>query len=215
MNFQMFKLVLEKAEEPEIKFLTSDGSLTKQESSRKTSISALLTLPKPLTVQFSSAAQSCPTLCNPMYRSMAALPVHHQLPEFTQTHVHRDSDAFQPSHPVIPFSSFPQSLPASQSFAMSQLFAWGGQSTGVSALASVLPKKPQGWSPSELIGWKSWITINWQIVKEMGIPDHLTYLLRILYASQEATVRTGHETTDQFQIGKGVCQGCILSSLLI
>ena len=141
-----------------------------------------------------------------MYRSMAALPVHHQLPEFTQTHVHRDSDAFQPSHPVIPFSSFPQSLPASQSFPMSQLFAWGSQSTGVSALASFLPKKPQGWSPSELIGWKSWITINWQIVKEMGIPDHLTYLLRILYASQEATVRTGHRKTDWFQIGKEVHQ---------
>ena len=50
----------------------------------------------------------------------------------------------------------------------------------------------------------------WIILKEMGIPDHLTCLLRILYASQEATVRTGHGTTDWFQIGKGVCQGCIL-----
>ena len=51
----------------------------------------------------------------------------------------------------------------------------------------------------------------WKILKEMGIPDHLTYLLRNLYAGQEATVRTGHGTTDWFQIGKGVCQGCILS----
>ena len=109
MNFQMFKLVLEKAEEPKIKVPTSTGSLKKQESSRKTSISALLTMPKPLTV---------------------------------------------------------------------------------------------------------WITINWKILKEMGIPDHLTCLLRNLYAGQEATVRTGHGTTDWFQIGKGVHQGCILSPCL-
>ena len=59
-----------------------------------------------------------------------------------------------------------------------------------------------------------WITINWKILKELGIPDHLTSLLRNLYAGQEATVRTGHGTTDWFQIGKGVCQGCILSPCL-
>ena len=114
MNFQMFKLVLEeaeekkkeKAEEQKIKLPTSAGSSKKQESSRKTSISSLLTIPKPLTV---------------------------------------------------------------------------------------------------------WITINWKILKEMGIPDHLICLLRNLYAGQEATIRTGHGTTDWFQIGKGVCQGCILS----
>ena len=105
----MFKLVLEKAEEPEIKLPTSTGSRKKQESSRKTSISALLIMPKPLTV---------------------------------------------------------------------------------------------------------WITINWKILKEMGIPDHLTCLLINLHAGQEATVRTGHGTTDWFQIGKGDCQGCILSSCL-
>ena len=109
----MFKLDLEKAEEPEIKFPTSTGSQKKQENSRKTSTSALLTihllLPKPLTVD------------------------HHKL---------------------------------------------------------------------------------WKILKEMGIPDHLTYLLRNLYAHQEATVRTGHGTTDWCQIGKGVCQGCILSPCL-
>ena len=56
-----------------------------------------------------------------------------------------------------------------------------------------------------------WITTNWKILQEMGIPDHLTRLLRNLYAVQEATVRTGHGTTDWFQIGKGVRQGCILS----
>ena len=54
----------------------------------------------------------------------------------------------------------------------------------------------------------------WKILKEMGMPDHLTCLLRNLYADQEATVRTGHGTTDRFQIGKGVCQGCILSPCL-
>ena len=102
----MFKLVLEKAEEPEIKLSTSAGSWEKQESSRKTSISALLTMSKPLTV---------------------------------------------------------------------------------------------------------WLTTNWKIFQEIGIPDHLTCILRNRYAHEEATVRTGHGTTDWFQIGEGVCQGCILS----
>ena len=106
VNFLIFKLVLEKAEEPEIKLPTSAGSWKKQESSRKTSISALLTTPEPLTV---------------------------------------------------------------------------------------------------------WITINWKTLKEKGIPDHLTCLLRNLYAGEEATVRTRNGTTDWFQSGKGVRQGCILS----
>ena len=105
----MFKLVLEKAEEPEIKLPTCAGSWKKQESFRKTSTSALLSMQKPLTV---------------------------------------------------------------------------------------------------------WITINWKILREMGIPDHLTCLLRNVYAGQEAIVRTGHGTTDWFQIGKGVRQGCILSPCL-
>ena len=60
-----------------------------------------------------------------------------------------------------------------------------------------------------------WITINWKILKEMGIPDHLTCLLRNLYADQEATVRTGHWTTDWFQIGKGALQGWILAPCLL
>ena len=59
-----------------------------------------------------------------------------------------------------------------------------------------------------------WITTNWKILKEKGIPDHLTCLLRNLYAGQEATIRTGHGTTDWFQIGKEVRQGCILSPCL-
>ena len=61
------------------------------------------------------------------------------------------------SSSIVPFCSCPQSLPASESFPMSQLFAWGGQCTGVSALASFLPKKSQGWSPSE---WADWISLQ-------------------------------------------------------
>ena len=59
-----------------------------------------------------------------------------------------------------------------------------------------------------------WITTNWKVLQEMGKPDHLIRFLRNLYAGQEATVRTGHATTDWFLIGKGVCQGCILSPCL-
>ena len=110
-----------------------------------------------LKIQFSSVTQSCLTLCNPINCSTLGLPVHHQLPEFTQTH-----PLSRWCHPaisslVVPFSSCPQSLPASESFPVSQLFAWGGQSTGVSALASFLPKKSQGWFPSE---WTSWISLQ-------------------------------------------------------
>ena len=73
--------------------------------------------------QIRSVAQSCPTLCDPMNRSTPGLPVHHHLPEFTQTHVHRVSDAIQPSHPLSsPSPLAPKSLPASESFPMSQLF---------------------------------------------------------------------------------------------
>ena len=104
-------------------------------------------------VQFSSVAQSCLTLCDPMNCSTPGLPIQHQLLEFTQTHVHWCQPAISSS--VIPFSSCPQSLPASESFPMSQLFAWGVQSTGVSALASVLPMNIQDWSPSEWTGWIS------------------------------------------------------------
>ena len=119
MNFQMFKLDSETAEEPEIKLPTSPGSSKKQESSRKTSIYALLTMPKPLTVWITT-------------------------------------------------------------------------------------------------NWKIlvWITTNWKILKEMGVSDHLTCLLRNLDAGQEAIVRTECGTTDWFQIGKRVRQGCILSPCL-
>ena len=103
----------------------------------------------------SSVAQSCPTLCDPMNRSTPCLPVHYQLPEFTQ--LMSIASVMPSSHLILccPLLLLPQSLPASQSFPMSQLFAWGGQSTGVSTLASFHPKKSQGWSPSEWMGWIS------------------------------------------------------------
>ena len=97
-----------------------------------------------LSVQFSSVAQSCLTLCDAMNRSMPGLPVHHQLLEFTQTQVLRVGDAIQPSHPLVPFSSYPQYFPASGSFPMSQLFSSGGQSPAASSSASVLPMNIQG-----------------------------------------------------------------------
>ena len=90
-------------------------------------------------LQFSSVAQSCLTLCNPTDCSTPGLPVHHQLLEFTQTHVHWVNDTIQPSDPFVPFSSRLQSFLASGSFQMSQFFASGDQSIGASALASVLP----------------------------------------------------------------------------
>ena len=103
-------------------------------------------------VQFSYSVVS--DSWRPMNRSTPGLPVHHQLPKFTQTHIHRVSDVIQPSHPLS-YPSPPDPNPSQhQSFPMSQLFAWGGQSTGVSALASCLPKKSQGWS-SEWTGWIS------------------------------------------------------------
>ena len=148
------------------------------------------------------------------------------------------------SSSVVPFSSCPQSLPASESFPMSQSFTWGGQSTGVSALASFLPKNTQGWS----LEWAGWISLQseitekarefqkniyfcfidyaktfhsvvhsklWKIFQEMWIPDHLTCLLRNMYACQEAIVRTEHGTTDWFQIGKEGMSSLYIVTLLI
>ena len=106
-------------------------------------------------VQFSSVAQSCPTLCDPMNHSAPGLPVHHQLPEFTQTHVHWVGGAIQPSHPLS--SPSPPCLNLSQRQDLFQLFTWGGQSIGVSASASVLPMNSQDWSP---LGWYGWISLQ-------------------------------------------------------
>ena len=111
-----------------------------------------------LSVQFTSVDKSSLTLCDPMNHSKPGLPVHHQLLEFTQSHIHRVSDAIQPSHPLSSPSPPAPNPSQCESFPLSQLFAWGGQSIGVSALASVLPKNTQGWSPSE---WTGWISMQW------------------------------------------------------
>jgi len=106
--------------------------------------------------QFSSVTQSYPTLCYPMNRSTPGFPVHHQLPEFTQTHVRQVGDAIQPSHPLSPPSPPAPNLSQHQSLfheSFPQLFAWGGQSIGVSAL--VLPMNTQDQSPLEWTGWIS------------------------------------------------------------
>ena len=119
-----------------------------------------------ISVQFSSVAQLCSTLCDAMNHSTPGLPVHHQLQKFTQTHVHWVSDAIQPSRllssppPPAPNPSQHQSLfQWGNSLHKSTLFQWvnslHGQRTGVSALASFLPKQSQGWSPSEWTGWIS------------------------------------------------------------
>ena len=98
-------------------------------------------------IQFSSVTQSCPTLCDPINCSMLGFPVHHQLPEFIQTHVHWVSDAIQLSHPLLFLSS---------AFSLSQhqglFFASSGQSIGALAWASVLSMNIQGWFPLGLTG---------------------------------------------------------------
>ena len=109
-------------------------------------------------VQFSSVAQPCLTLCDPMNRSTPGLPVHHQLPESTQTHVHWVNDAIKPSHPL----SSP-SLPALNPSQHQDLFQWVGslhqvaKVLGVSASTSVLPMNTQDWSP---LGWTGWISLQ-------------------------------------------------------
>ena len=104
-------------------------------------------------VQFNSVVQSFLTLCNPMDCSMPGLPVYHQFPEFTQTHVHCVGDAIQPSHSLLS-----PSLPAfNLSQQMSQFFTSSNQNIGVSASTSVLPMNIQDWFP---LGWTGWISLQ-------------------------------------------------------
>ena len=117
----------------------------------------ILVPPQGISVQFSSVPQSCPTLCDPMdCMQHVRLPCPSPTPGACSNSCpwtwwcHPTISSF-----VVPFSSCPQSLPASGSFPMSQLFTWGGQSTGVLALASVLPKNNQDLSPLEWTGWIS------------------------------------------------------------
>ena len=108
-------------------------------------------------VQFSSVTQSSPTLCDPMNHSTPGL-----CPSPTPAVYPNSCPSSQWCHlaissSVVPFSSCPQSLPASGSFPVSQLFAWNGQSIRVSALTSVLPMNTQDWSP---LGWTGWISLQ-------------------------------------------------------
>ena len=108
-----------------------------------------------LSVQFSSVAQSCPTLCNPMNRNTPGLPVHHQLLEFTQTHVHRVSDAIQPSHPLSSPSSPAPIPPSIRVFSNESTLCMRWPKYWSSALASFLSKNTQDRSPLEWTGWIS------------------------------------------------------------
>ena len=112
--------------------------------------------------QFSSVAQSCPTLCNPMNHSTPGLPVHHQLPKSTHTHVYWVGDAIQQSHPLSPLLLLPSVFPSIRVFSnkstlhmrwpkyWSFSFSW-------SPLALVLPMNTQDWSP---LGWTGWISLQ-------------------------------------------------------
>ena len=115
----------------------------------------LVTVASVSSVQFSHSVVS--DSLRPHEPQHARPTVYHQLPEFTQTHIRRVSDAIQASHPLSSPSPPAPTLPASESFPMSQLLAWGGQSIGVSALASFLPMNTQDWSPS---GWTDWISLQ-------------------------------------------------------
>ena len=107
-------------------------------------------------IRFSSVVQSCLTLYDPMDRSMPGFPVCYQLPELSQTHVHRVGDDIQPSHSLSSLFSHFQSIPASGAFPMSQFFASGGQSIGVSASTLALPMNIQDLFS---LGWTGWTSL--------------------------------------------------------
>ena len=125
-----------------------------QESFRRNGVAIMVKKRVWNAIQLSSVTQSCPNLCNAMNCSQASLSISNSRSSLRLMSV----ESVMPSSHLIlshPFCSCPQSHPASESFPMSQLFAWGGQSTGVSAIASFLPKKCHSWSPSEWTGWMS------------------------------------------------------------
>ena len=140
-SFQIAKIILrkEKTGNVVILYFTNTAEISNQNS----------------IVQFSSVAQSCLTLCDSWITArQASLSITNSQSSLRLTSI---ETVIPSSHLILccPLLLQPPSLPASKSFPMSQLFARGGQSTGVSALASVLPKKSQGWSPSEWTGWIS------------------------------------------------------------
>ena len=115
--------------------------------------------------------------------STPGFPVHHQIPELAQTHVHWVGDAIQPSHPVIPFSSCPKSFPASGYFQMSQFFAPSGQSIGVSTSTSVLPMNIQDWFPLELTGFISSLSKGLsRVFSNTTVQKHSSLVLSFLYS---------------------------------
>ena len=126
----------------------------------------LLCFSRPIEViQFISITQSWWTLWDAMDCSVPGFPVHHQLPELAQTHVHGVGDAIQSSHPLLSPSTHPfQPFPASGSFPKSWFFASGGQSIGASASASVLPMNIQDWFPLGLTGWISLLSMGFSRV---------------------------------------------------
>ena len=135
--------------------------------------------------------------------STPGLPVYHQLPEFTQTHVDWVSDAIQPSHPVVPVSSCLQSFPASGSFQMSQLFASGGRSIGVSASTSGLPMNIQDWFP---LGWTGWISLQSQGTLK-SLLQHHSWKASILRLSAFFIVQLSHPymTTGNAKLFLAMC----------
>ena len=138
-------------------------------------------------IQFNSVAQSCPTLCDSVNRSMPGLPVHHQLLEFIQIHVHWVGDAHPTiSSSVIPFSYRLQSFPASGSFPNSQFFASGDQSIGISASALVLPMNIQDWFAW---GWTGWISLQ---SKGLSRVQHHSSKASVLWHSAFFIVQLSH-----------------------
>jgi len=115
--------------------------------------------------------------------STPGLPVHHQLLEFTQAHVHRVGDAIQPSHPLSSPSPPAPNPSQHQGLPMSQLFAWDGKSIGVSALASFLPKNTQDWSPLEWTG----CPISLQEVVKSTCPLHSCFLVALIWPLSKAS----------------------------
>ena len=138
---------------------------------------------------FSSVQFSCSVMSDSLrpYESQHARP---PCPSPTPG-VHSDSRPLsQWCHPaisssVVPLSSCPQSIPASESFPMSQLFTWGGQSTGVSALTSFLPKKSQGWSPSE---WTGWISLQSKGLPRVLLQHHIN--TQFIFKTSRSTKRS-------------------------
>ena len=160
-------------------------------------------------VQFSSVAHLCPTLCDPMNYSTPGLPVHHKLPEPTQTYAHWVSDAIQPSHPLLIPSPPALNLSQHESFPMSQLFAWGGQSTGVSALASVLPMNTQDWPPLE---WTDWISLQSKglsrVFSNTTVQKHQFFDAQLSSQSNSHPYMTTGKTIALIRrtfVGKGLC----------